>query len=60
MTMLSPFAILFLIVVAVVVIKLVSGFGRISRGHAMLNCPQCGKETPANEPYCRHCATELR
>ena len=52
-TVVSPVMILLVIVAIVVVVKLVGGATRISRGHVMLDCPQCGKETPSNEPHCR-------
>ena len=42
------------------VVRLFAGMGSISRGHANLNCPHCGKETPANIATCEHCGSELR
>ena len=41
-------------------IRMFSGLGSISVGHADLACPSCGKNTPANRHVCEHCGDELR
>lgn len=48
------------IVIVAGILRMFSGLGSISAGHANLTCPSCGKETPANRPACEHCAAELR
>jgi len=42
------------------VIWIVKGAGGIRLGHAMLTCPHCATETPANLEKCRNCGKELR
>lgn len=42
------------------VIWIVKGAGGIRLGHAMLNCPHCATETPANLENCRKCGKQLR
>ncbi len=41
-------------------VALVKGAGAIRPGHAMLACPQCSAETPANLETCQKCGHELR
>jgi hypothetical protein len=42
------------------VVWIVKGAGAIRPGHAMLACPHCSGETPANMEKCRNCGHELR
>lgn len=37
------------------VIASTRGLGGFRFGHAMLDCPHCGKETPASDGKCRSC-----
>ncbi|MGE5192013.1 MAG: hypothetical protein ACM3U2_05880 [Deltaproteobacteria bacterium] len=43
-----------------VVIWFVKSAGSIRPGHAMLACPHCSAETPANLEKCQKCGQELR
>ena len=51
-------AILALLIFAVVWV--VKGAGTLRVGHAMLACPHCAAETPANLEKCQKCGQELR
>jgi len=51
-------AILALLIFAVVWV--VKGAGTLRIGHAMLACPHCSAETPANLEKCQKCGHELR
>jgi len=42
------------------VVWVVKGAGAIRPGHAMLACPHCSAETPANLEKCQKCGHELR
>ncbi|MSR56753.1 MAG: hypothetical protein EXS05_03660 [Planctomycetaceae bacterium] len=39
----------------VAIIAMTKGIGGFRLGHAMLDCPYCGKATRATEGKCRHC-----
>jgi hypothetical protein len=42
------------------VVWFVNSAGSIRPGHAMLACPHCAAETPANLEKCQKCGHELR
>ena len=42
------------------VVWIVKGAGTIRIGHAMLACPHCSANTPANLEKCQKCGHELR
>ena len=42
------------------VVWVVKGAGTLRMGHAMLACPHCSAETPANLEKCQKCGQELR
>ncbi len=42
------------------VVWFVKSAGSIRPGHAMLACPHCSAETPANLEKCQKCGHELR
>ena len=42
------------------VVWIVKGAGTIRIGHAMLACPHCSADTPANLEKCQKCGHELR
>jgi hypothetical protein len=42
------------------VVWVVKSAGSMRAGHAMLSCPHCSAETPANLETCRDCGRELR
>jgi hypothetical protein len=43
-----------------VIVSVVKGAGALRLGHAMLTCPHCSAETPANLEKCQKCGQELR
>ena len=47
-----------LILIAVVIAGIRS-LGGFRFGHVTLNCPHCGKETPAQEAVCKLCGQPL-
>jgi len=42
------------------IVWVVKGAGAIRPGHAMVACPHCSAETPANLEKCQKCGHELR
>jgi hypothetical protein len=38
----------------------IRSFSGVRLGHAMLTCPNCGEETPANLDACQKCGRSLR
>ena len=58
------FLFLGLLVLVVVVGLVIAGIAMLVTkgfrlGHATLNCPQCGNETPANRGACQHCGQKF-
>jgi hypothetical protein len=49
-----------LAVLILAVVWVVKGAGALRLGHAMLACPHCSAETPANLEKCQKCGQELR
>jgi len=58
LVILVALAILAALVFAIVYV--VKGAGGLRIGHAMLACPHCSAETPANLEKCQKCGQELR
>lgn len=51
--------VIFLGIVIAVIGLATKGFKLPKLGHAKLNCPHCGAETPANQDTCQACGKEL-
>jgi uncharacterized paraquat-inducible protein A len=65
--MFAPFSLLALLVIGLLAALIIpavwrafAALGSIRSGTVELECPACGRQTPANHPTCKHCGQELR